>query len=141
MRFEQFIESGDVRRQHPDFSRAESLRAETAKRRFFLKEVIEKLGLKETNTNYLIEIAYDLLMEAVRARMLEEGFETRSHEAEVAFLRRLDFSEVELRLADELRRHRNKILYYGKTFEKDYARKALGFVESAYTRIQQNTQP
>lgn len=137
MNFEQFIEIGDVRKQHPDFSRADSLREEAAKRRAFLKELLEKLILKESNANYVIEIAYDLMIELVRARMLEEGFETRSHEAEVSFLRRLDFSETELRLADELRRHRNKILYYGRNFGVPYAEQVLSFVESAYTRLQE----
>ena len=74
-------------------------------------------------------------MELIRAKMLLEGFNSSgkgAHEAEVAYLRELKFSESDVQFANQLRYFRNGITYYGKRFNKDYALKVLGFLDKIY---------
>lgn len=59
-------------------------------------------------------------MELIRALLLLEGLKAmgmHAHEAEVAFLRNIGFSESDVRLANELRHFRNRIVYDGKKLD------------------------
>ncbi len=132
------FEELNVERRRADKRRAAALRAEAKQRQRFLNELVEKLGLTDEKANYVVETAYDILLELVRARMLEAGWHTTgigAHEAEVAYLRELGFSESEARFANELRYHRNGIVYYGKRFDTAYAKQVLAFLEKARRRL------
>lgn len=64
--------------------------------------------------------------------MLESGFNSSgigAHEAEVAYLRELGFSETKVKFCNQIRYFRNGMLYYGKSFDKDYAEKVVAFLE------------
>ena len=77
-------------------------------------------------------------MGLVRAKMLLDGFKTTgqgAHEAEVAYLRELKFSEPDVQFANQLRYFRNGIMYYGKSFDAEYAQKVLAFLERCYLRL------
>ncbi len=140
-RFEEFIESGIVRKRTPDAARARSLIEEAEKRKTFIMDVSEKVGLSDDNANYFIENSYDVLIELIRACMLEDGFNSSgegAHEAEVSFMPRIGFSENETRFMNDLRYFRNGILYYGKSFDAEYGRKVMDFLNKIYPRLKMN---
>jgi len=78
------------------------------------------------------------MMELIRAKMLLEGYKASgisAHEAEVSYLRKLGFSEADVRFANDLRYFRNGIIYYGKIFDSDYAKKTISFLESVFPKL------
>ncbi|MBU4352211.1 MAG: hypothetical protein KKA65_02735 [Nanoarchaeota archaeon] len=139
-KFEEFLENGVVRKRKPDQSRADWLFREEEDRKKFLDEAYEKVGMRNDNANYFIENAYDTLIGLIRAQMLLQGFSASgegAHEAEVAFLRKLKFTESETRFMNELRYFRNGILYYGKKFDVEYGKRVLEFLSKVYPRLKE----
>ena len=137
-KFHEFIEEGIVVKQSPDRSRANSLLKESKNSYIVLKGIIQKIGIKDNNANYIIKNTYDIIMEIIRAKMFFQGYNSSgkgAHEAEVAYLRELGFKETEVKFANQLRYFRNGILYYGKNFDKEYAEKALDFLEKIYDKL------
>ena len=136
--FESFIREGVAVRRSPDYNRAKSLAMESEDSYRFLMDIVEKMGVKESNANNIIKDAYDVIMELVRAKMLIVGFDASgqgAHEAEVSYMRNLGFSEGDVRFADQLRYFRNGITYYGKKFDKVYAENVLKFLEKARAKL------
>ncbi|MBU1245659.1 MAG: hypothetical protein KKH88_02925 [Nanoarchaeota archaeon] len=136
--FNEFVKEGIVKKQSPDKSRVNSLKKESKKSYNFLIDIIKKIGINNSNANNIIKNAYDIIMELIRAKMLLEGFNSSglgAHEAEVAYLRILNFSEKEIQFANQLRYFRNGITYYGKSFDEEYARKVIKFLESIHKRL------
>ena len=137
-RFEEFLKEGVAQKRAPDRQRAASLREDAEKRRSFLKKIQEKVGLSDDDANYYIEMAYDVLIGLIRARLLADGFSSSgagAHEAEVAYLLNLSFPEAAVRQMDNLRYFRNGILYYGTRFNAEYAQKVLLFLERTYPKF------
>ena len=138
--FEDFIKEGIVKKQSPDKSRAKSLVEESEKARIFLAEVVREIGVNNENANQIIKNCYDIIMEMLRAKMLMEGYNSSgigAHEAEVSYLRKLNFNEIDIQFINQLRYFRNGILYYGKIFDKEYAEKVLHFLEKVHSSLKQ----
>jgi len=136
--FFDYVREGIVKKQSPDLERASSLIKETQGAYKFLNEIIEKIGIKEDNANYIIKNSYDIIMELIRAKMIEEGFNSSgkgAHEAEVSYLRSLDFEESTIQFCDQLRYFRNKIVYYGRIMDCEYTKKTIELLEKIYKRI------
>ncbi|MGM5485297.1 MAG: hypothetical protein ACQEP1_05500 [Nanobdellota archaeon] len=136
--FEDFFDEGIVRDYKPDFSRAKSLRKESEEAYDFLKNIVESIGINDKNSNTIIKIGYDIIMELIRSKMYERGFKASgqgAHEAEVSFLRNLGFGEKEVYFCDQLRYFRNRIMYNGKSFGKDYAAKVISFTQKFINNI------
>ncbi len=136
--FGEFVETGTVVKRRPDPARARSLREEAKGRKRFLDSMRKKIGLRDENANYFIENSYDVLIELLRAKILEKGFYTSgkgAHEAEVSYMREMGFSENETRFMNDLRYFRNGILYYGKKFDAEYAQKVLNFLNGLYPKL------
>lgn len=134
-KFEEFLENGVVKKQRSDISRATDLVHEAGKRRHFLKDVISKLGVADHNANYIVENAYDTIMELIRAKMFIDGFKAaglNAHEAEVSYLRKLAFQETDVKFTNELRYFRNGVVYYGKSLDAEYANKVIEFLDRVY---------
>lgn len=136
--FQDFIKSGTVKKQSPDVSRALSLMKDSEREYSFLMEIIKKIGVDDNNANTIIKVSYDIIMDLIRAKMLEKGFNATglgAHEAEVSYLRELGFKETDIQFADQLRYFRNRIMYYGKTLDKEYAEKVLDFLNKIYPEL------
>ncbi len=137
-KFDEYIEEGTARKQSPDKFRAKSLIAESEDSYKILLSFIEKMNLDDNNANYVIKNAYDIIMELIRAKMLMDGFTTTgkgAHEAEVSYMAKTGFSNKDVDFANDLRYFRNGIMYYGKKFDKEYAKKVLEFLEKMYPRL------
>ena len=136
--FEEYIEEGIVKKVTPDFQRAESLIKESGKKYLFLQKMINSIGIEEDYANEYIEYCYNIIMFLIRAEMLKKGFSSSgkgAHEAEVSFAKQLGLSDDELQILDKLRYFRNGILYYGKQFDKEYAKKIIEFTKKIKNEI------
>ena len=136
--FSEFIKEGIVKRQYSDLSRARFLAKESEKSYIFLVSIIKNIGINDDNANSIIKISYDTIMELIRAEMLTHGYNAvgqGAHEAEVAYLRDIGFSENDVQFADQLRYFRNRIMYYGKILDKEYAEKVLEFMNKTYPKL------
>jgi hypothetical protein len=134
-RFDEFIKNRIVKEQAPDRSRAEFLAKEAENSYRLLLELIKKIKLDDSNANLFVKSCYDLLMEQIRAKMLLQGYNASgfgAHEAEVSYLRVLQFSENDVQFADQLRYFRNGMLYYGTALDREYAEKVIGFTKRVY---------
>lgn len=143
-KFEEFIKEGIVKKQAPDLSRANFLLQETEKAYQFINLLLKNIQLSNDNANSIIKLCYDIIMEPIRATMLREGFNSSgqgAHEAEVAYLRELGFSEADVQFADQLRYFRNRIMYYGKPLDREYAEKVLNFLNKIYPKFVKQNAP
>ena len=136
--FAYFIREGIVKKQASDPSRSRFLTKESEKAYTFINSILRNIGLSDDNANSVIKISYDAIMELIRAEMLMHGYNAAgqgAHEAEVAYLRNLGFSENDVQFADQLRYFRNGMMYHGKILDKEYAEKVLEFLNKAYPKL------
>ena len=137
-KFEEYIENKVVKKRGSDKIKAQDLTTEAEKDKKFLEEIKKKIPLNDDNANNFIEQVYKIILKTIRARMMIDGYKATghsAHEAEVAYMINLGFSEAETEFMDEIRYSRNGILYYGSSFNKDYAEKILVFFEKIYPRL------
>ncbi|MBT3407734.1 hypothetical protein HOK68_00490 [Candidatus Woesearchaeota archaeon] len=136
--FKEFLKEGIVKKQSPDKSRAKFLIKESENSNKSLLELIEKIKLSDVNANMFIRLCYDILMELIRSKMLLDGYNASgqgAHEAEVSYLRLLNFKENQIQFFNSLRYFRNGIIYYGKIMDKEYAQKVIDFTIDNYKHI------
>ena len=96
------------------------------------------IKLSDVNANMFIRLCYDILMELIRSKMLLDGYNASgqgAHEAEVSYLRLLNFKENQIQFFNSLRYFRNGIIYYGKIMDKEYAQKVIDFTIDNYKHI------
>lgn len=134
-KFEEFLDSGAMKKQSLDGERAESLEMEAKNKLKFFEKLKEKLGFDELNPNYIVETRYDVLIEIIRAKLIFLGYKTDSHEAEISYLRNLGFQESDVLFMNQLRYFRNGIKYYGKIFDSEYAEKVEKFMYKCLKRL------
>lgn len=71
--------------------------------------------------------------------MFLKGFSSpTSHEAEVSYSRKLGLAEPQVIFLNELRYYRSQIRYYGKSVNREYARKSRTFMEGAYPNLKRS---
>ena len=129
--FVYYLKEKIAKKQSPNIPRAEFLLKETQKSFIGLKDRVEKLRINEFNANSVIKDIQDIIIEKVRAKMLLDGYNASgnfAHEAEVAYMKNLGFSDFEVSFVNELRQARNGINYYGKIYEKEYAKSCYDFL-------------
>ena len=130
--FEEFIKEGIVNRIAINKERVRSLTKESERKMNSLNEQLEKIGVKDENANDYIEYCYDIISYLIRAKLYLEGYNASgqgAHEAEISYLRVLEFTEKEIQFADQMRYFRNGILYYGTALDKEYAEKIIDFTK------------
>ncbi len=136
--FNEFIDTGTVKKQSPDKSRAEFLIKEAEISFEGLKERIEKMGVNRRNANSIVKDCYDIIMELIRAEMLLKGYNATgigAHGAEVSYMRVLGFNEKTVQFADQLRYFRNGTVYYGTILDEEYAEKVIKFAKENYPKL------
>lgn len=138
--FEEYLKEGIVKKQRAELPRARFLIEESEKSFLGLKRRIKNEGIDSLNANSIIKEIHDIIIELIRAKMLLDEFSASgnyAHEAEISYLRALGFSDKEVLMANELRKARNGITYYGKMFEVDYARQSYSFLEVIYPKLRE----
>ncbi|MDP1695574.1 MAG: hypothetical protein Q8L29_01520 [archaeon] len=129
--FEYYVDKKIIRKITPDKARANFLIMESDTALIGLKERIDKIGIKDNNANSIIKDCYDIIMEIIRAKLLLDGYVSSgqyAHEAEITYLKKLNFQDNEVSFINELRYFRNSVNYYGKILDKEYAQKVVDFL-------------
>ena len=135
--FEEYIQTGIVKKQSPDKSRADFLFKEAERSYLFLLDLLKKFKITNNNANDFVKNCYDILMEVIRAKMLLAGYNSSgygAHEAEVSYMKILGFSENDVQFANQVRFFRNGMLYYVTMLDKEYAEKVIEFLNKVYKK-------
>ena len=128
--FEEFLESGIVKKQTPNTERALSLQEEAKEKETFLNVSLQAIPPEKMNANFIVDSCYDIILELVRAKMLLDGYNSGMfHEAEVSYLQRIGCSEADVRFMHEVRYYRNGTKYYGRILNKTYSENVLKFMK------------
>ena len=138
--FEDFIKDGVIKRISVNRDRAKSLISESERKMRSVKLQLEKIGINEDNANDYVEHCFDSLMNLIRAKLYLNGYYASgqgAHEAEVSYLRELDFTEKDIQFADQLRYFRNGILYYGTALDKEYANKVFAYTKKIHSKLRE----
>lgn len=141
--FHEYEKTGIVTKRTPQTARAQSLLDEASQRKQFLEDIEKNIPLTNSNANYFIENVYDILVELSRAKLIIDGYYASgkgAHEAEIAYLIILGFSEKDVRMFDKLRERRNGIKYYGEECDADYARRVIAFCKQMYPKLRKLAQ-
>lgn len=136
--FEEYVQEGVVRKISPDIARSQALLDESEKKLKLLYKKISAMGVDDENANDYVEYCYNILLFLIRAKMFAQGYNASgkgAHEAEVGFAFTLGLTEHELEILNQLRYFRNGILYYGKSFDAEYARKIISYTKSTHAKI------
>ena len=110
LKFEYYVSKGLVKKRRKNVRLAESLMNSALDRMEFAKQILQ------TKPRYALEMAYEAVIELIDALLALEGFKSWSHEANIAFLSKIGFSDVELRRFDITRKKRHISKYYGVNF-------------------------
>jgi hypothetical protein len=130
--FREFLAQGMIKEREKDEARARNLIKSAEKR----KSVMEKyLPLNEETTVQIIEESYDVIREMLEAKLCKEGYKSYNHEAVIAYLSELGFSQEEVLFVDRLREIRHGTKYYGKNVSIEYAQKVRNFLERIYEKL------
>lgn len=131
-RFEDFLESGDVRKQEKNKILSNSLIKSAEKS---LKN-IHRVKIDDLNAESVISEVYDVLRKLIDSILSLEGYKSYSHEASILFLKKFSiFEESEIIFLDNLRKIRNGIKYYGKEADIDSALKSINFMNSIIPKL------
>lgn len=100
-----------------DMRRANTL-FEMAKER--LEDIIPLFP--KDKTYKLIEEYYEVIVQLITGIMYSNGYKTLNHISLIKYLsdNYKDFSHLEIKLADDLRKFRHGAVYYGKKIEKEF---------------------
>jgi hypothetical protein len=135
-KFEDFIKEKIVTRVTPNIKRANSLILESNDKKNFLELSLKSIPKNKMNSNFVVNYCYDILIELIRAKMYLDGFNANgSHEAEISYLKLLNFSNAEITFMDEIRYYRNGTKYYGTILETYYSKKVLIFMNKIYPKL------
>ena len=136
--FNEFIAEGVIRKITPDKERAKSLVAESKRKIYSLQEQVEKIGIKDENSNDYVEYCYNIIMYLLRAKLYLKGYSSGgqgAHEAEVSYMGILGFDEKDVQFMDNIRYFRNGILYYGTSLDAEYAEKCIEFTKRIAAKL------
>ncbi|MBT3464048.1 hypothetical protein HOD20_02925 [archaeon] len=131
-KFEDYVNEGIIRKVTSDTFRSKSLIIDSNKRKIFLDEIENKIGVKDENSNYFIENCYDIIIQLLRSKLILNGYKASgqgAHIAEVSYMKKIGFLDEDMYFMNELRHFRNGIKYYGKRFDKEYANKTIKFMK------------
>jgi len=80
----------------------------------------------ETETSLIVESYYEIIKELITALLFADGYKTLSHKDLINYLNENynDFFNAEkIYILDDLRKRRNKIVYYGIFLSSDYLKR------------------
>lgn len=115
---------GKVKKQSIDTELAVSLLKDAKER----AEKSKKLSVKDFG-KIIFENIYDSLRELLDAILALEGYKSYSHEASIAYLQILGFSDATITELDNLRYKRNSSKYYGKGVPLEDVENILSFYD------------
>lgn len=136
--FEEYVRQGIIRKCSINKPRADFLASESEKSLNGLNKRLKIMGIDDDNANSIVKDCYDIIMEMIRANLLLSGYCSAgqfAHEAEVSYLKKLDFHDNEISFLNDLRYFRNSVTYYGKILSVEYARQTVEFTKRIYPKL------
>lgn len=96
-----------------------------------------KLKNKKEFASLIVEDYYEIIKEALTALMAIDGYKTLSHEVLIGYLKEFfpQFSEFDIKLADNLRQLRNKIAYKGFFINPDFVERNEAKMKEIVSRL------
>lgn len=130
--FEDFIKSGEVKKQGKNEPLARALIKSSKKGYNYIK----KTEINEESAEHIISDVYDVIRELIESKLNLDGYKSYSHEATILYLKKFkEFSESEIIFLDNLRKIRNGIKYYGKEANKESAVQVIRFLDSIISKL------
>jgi len=126
--FEYYLKKGAVKKSRKDVEKAKSLLKKARKR----METADNIQVKD----FKLEFVYEAIIELIEALMSLEGYKSYSHEADIAFLRRLNFPENVILKLDEVRRNRHRSKYYGVELKADKTEELIKFCKDIFKKLE-----
>ncbi|MEK6819922.1 MAG: hypothetical protein AABY03_01850 [Nanoarchaeota archaeon] len=136
--FSEYLDNGIIKKSLVNKSRAEFLINESDKSLKGLRKRLRLIGIDEDNANSIVKDCYDILMELIRSKLLLDGYSSSgnfAHEAEISYLKKLDFPNGEILFINDLRYFRNSITYYGKILDIEYAKQVVEFTNKIHPKL------
>lgn len=120
--FESFVERKIVRKVFPDKERAKKLIKDGKKR-------IKDVELLEINKlpKFVFENIYDAIRDFLYSILLNDGYNTQSHEAPISYLLNKGFDVYTVDKLDKFRYKRNGSKYYGEEITVEEAKEIKSF--------------
>lgn len=120
--FESYLKKGIVRKVFVDKERAKKLIKDGKKR-------IIDVGLLKINKlpKFVFENIYDAVRDFLYALLLSDGYNTKSHEAPIAYLLNKGFDVYIVNKLDKFRYKRNSSKYYGEEISIEEAKDIKAF--------------
>lgn len=137
-KFEEYVAKGIIQKRTNIGHKANFLKKEAEKSYQTLINITQTITITRTSANTIIKLCYDIILELIRAKLMQEGFSTTglgAHEATIAFLQTKNWKEEDLLFLDQLRRFRNEIVYEGESLEEEYAQEVLTFTKKQYDKL------
>jgi hypothetical protein len=132
--FEDFIKKGDVKKKEANKILAEALKKSAEKNIRFIK----KLDINDENAEHIVQDCYNVVRELIGAKLALDGYKSYSHEATILYLKKFkQITEPEIAFADNLRKLRNNIKYYGKESTAEEAKKAINLMNKMLNKLKE----
>ena len=103
-KFEDYVNEGIIRKVTSDTFRSKSLIIDSNKRKIFLDEIENKIGVKDENSNYFIENCYDIIIQLLRSKLILNGYKASgqgAHIAEVSYMKKIGFLDEDMYFMNE----------------------------------------
>ena len=121
---------GSVKRQMPDIKTAKATARDSRER----MEMARAIAFSQ-KAKYLVENVYKSVHEFLDAILYLEGYKSYSHEASVAYIQGLGFSQTEIENVNRLRKLGNGIKYYGEDIAAEGADSAINTAEAILKKL------
>ncbi|MBW2976932.1 HEPN domain-containing protein [Candidatus Woesearchaeota archaeon] len=133
--FENYLETGKVKRKTPDYEEAKALFEQSKERMDYtkLKDISQKTA------KFVLQDSYEAVREAAQSLMSIHGFKPYSHEATISFIKKFysaDFSEEEIHKFDHFRQIRNNSVYKAAKVMEEDAKSSIFFAKKFIQKVQ-----
>jgi hypothetical protein len=92
--------------------------------------------MKLGNSRYALENAYEAVIELIDSLLAMEGYKSWSHEANIAFLKKLkEISLYEVERLDIPRKKRHSSKYYGVSFSSTEIERKIVFLRNLFEKL------
>ena len=138
--FEEYVKQGIIKKCSINKPRADFLINESDKSLRGLNKRLDAMDIDDDNANSIIKDCYDILMELIRAKLFLSGYSSAgqfANEAEVSYLKKLDFTDNQISFLNDLRYFRNSITYYGKILSTEYAKQVVEFTKKTHPKLKE----
>lgn len=93
---------------------------------------------EEKESSLIVEGYYEVAKEMITAILFIDGYKTLSHKDLIEYLSlnfKYNFSNLDIRLLDQLRKFRNNIVYYGVFIEPSFVKRNKEHINTVISKL------